>query len=507
MIHFVTLLTGELLGFALGPASRAWPCLLGGTVLLFLFCYGWQKRVPRVIWILLTGCILAARVNSSYRNTVEEAILRRTNAPPVRLTVEDACRVRLSPGGTRNCTFPSQLGSVPVNVVLPLHPHSPLPQIGEVWSCLGTLSPHIDPLHPIKRKTFWVRRPEDARRSAPAPSFFSTVSYARIRRHLSPYIGLGLTWCPEIADLNRAILLGERTTIPPDLRRVFETAGTIHVFAISGLHVVVVAQLFAGLCAWLGITVRTRGLVLLPLLALYVMVTGARPSAIRAALMTACQLMAPLFGRKPNLRQAWIWTAMTVYALTPERLFDIGCTLSFVVMLGIALWLDWRDQFRPIIGEGSSFAAALKRHGFSFRTRNRICGFFNGLGVSFAAWIASVPLMAHFFDRVTYAGLIANLAVIFCSALTVRFGLIGLLASGFCLPLAACFNNLSALATRVMTLASEYAAQLPFASCAINDWHLGHTLVWYAAWLLLFRGLREILPLKHQAAKAWWLDN
>lgn len=504
MMRVAALLAGEGLGFAIGNLSRAWPWILGATVGLFLVCYGWHRRIRPILWLFLAGFVLAARVNGSYRTALEERVVRRAAEPPATFTVEDSGRIRMTKKGERRCAFPSHLGAIPVHVVLPLPPDAPPPEPGEKWMCAGTLSYHTDSVRPAHRKTFWVRHAEDACRLEQQDAARPASRYARVRRRLSTDMGIGLSWCPHLADLNRAILLGERTAIPPGQRRTFELAGTLHVFAISGLHVVAVAHLLMRACALFGVSVRTQGLFVLPLLAAYVMATGARPSAVRAALMTACHVAAPLFGRKPDLLRAWTWTALVVYVVSPERLFDVGCTLSFAVMLGIAWWIAWRERLKPLVGEGSPFAETLARWGVPFRIRQCLAQTTNSLGVSLAAWIASTPIMAHVFNRITLAGLVANLAVATCSGLTVRYGLVGLLASGFCLPLAACANNLSAATTQLMILASEAAARLPFASFAATDWHMLYTPIWYAAWILFFTGLGRLLPSKRRIPSVWW---
>ena len=65
----------------------------------------------------------------------------------------------------------------------------------------------------------------------------------------------------------------------------------------------------------------------------YVMLTGMRPSAVRAAMMLAIYMLAPSFGCRPNARAAWSVTALAVYGLYPERLFDLPADASVYICM------------------------------------------------------------------------------------------------------------------------------------------------------------------------------
>jgi competence protein ComEC len=122
----------------------------------------------------------------------------------------------------------------------------------------------------------------------------------KLRRDLSKRMGIGLAHSPEIADMNRAILLGERYRLRSETKKAFVQSGTVHVFAISGLHVMVIANLFVIFSALIMVPYRIRALAAAPPLWLYVWIIGFPPSAVRAALMASIYLAAPMFWRRPN---------------------------------------------------------------------------------------------------------------------------------------------------------------------------------------------------------------
>ena len=137
---------------------------------------------------------------------------------------------------------------------------------------------------------------------------------------------------------------------------------------------------------------------------------------------------------------------------------DIGCALSFTVMLSIILV---GDSLR-----GRSGPAAL-------------------LVVTLSAWAAGVPLSAHVFGHVTPGGILANLVLIPAAALTVGSGALGMLAGFVSEEAAAHLNNLAALGSSAMAGASAAVAKLPFADFEVGPWPISMCAAWYVALLLV----------------------
>ena len=120
----------------------------------------------------------------------------------------------------------------------------------------------------------WLRdRPRRAHSSAAA---------APLRRAFSRQAAIGIELDAEACAVNRAILLGERWRLKPELRRAFVESGSIHVFAISGLHVMIVARTLMVLLMLAFVPQRLAGAAALPPLWLYVYMIGAPPRRRRS---------------------------------------------------------------------------------------------------------------------------------------------------------------------------------------------------------------------------------
>ena len=482
------LIAGEAAGFSIPHAALAWPWIAAIAAWALAAAWGWGARHLRWAAIFAAGAVLALRTEAKLMRALDENAGLYGPRGAVELHVDGNVSEprRLKNGGWR-IFFASHIGPMPLTVAIPANPHAPPPSAGEIWSIDGAISWRTDESKRYDRRTLWVRRRCDAQRVAATTPWNPRAQWENVGAELARRAGAGLEWNEELAALNRAILLGRRTDLPQERRRMFADAGTIHVFAISGLHVMVVAYFLRELLMRLDVPEGARGLICLPLVAAYVALTGARPSAVRAATMVAFMLVAPVFGRRPNALAAWSVTALVVYGLSPERLFDIGCTLSFTVMLGIVLWIKWTRTLSPWFRPGSRPA--------------RICA---GLGVSLAAWIAGAPITAHAFGRFTPGGLLANIAVMACAQLMVKTGLGALAASLVCLPLAAILNNFAAAFTWAMAFASKCVAALPGATFEVEPWTAGACIAWYAAWAAALVLVGRVLPQRTLAPRRWW---
>ena len=320
----------------------------------------------------------------------------------------------------------------------------------------------------LYREKPWMRGRRQHER-VPAGAGGGLVS--AVRSDLSRRVGVGLDHDQETASLNRAILLGERSKLPRRMKQVFVASGTMHVFAISGLHVMAVAGVLAIFLAFTFIPRRMIGLAAIPILWGYVYLTGLAPSAVRAALMATFCFLAPVFWRHPDLLRSWTLTFFVVHLVRPLLITDVGNALSFLVMLSIALVVE-------------------SERCLGFRVP---CGW-----ITVIAWAVGVPIGAHVFGRVTPGGVLANLVLIAAAECTVVSGAAGVIVSFASETAAAHLNNLSALCTRMMVVLSEVVSRLPGASFEVPRWTLVQCAEWYAlvaliAFLVFLRRSRNVV--------------
>ncbi|MGZ5341596.1 MAG: ComEC/Rec2 family competence protein [Solirubrobacterales bacterium] len=213
----------------------------------------------------------------------------------------------------------------------------------------------------------------------------------RVRARAERALGRGMRG-PESA-LARGFVLGEDDRIDPRTVDDFKRSGLAHHLAVSGENVVLLAVLAMPFLALAGLSLRGRLVAVLVLIAIYVPVAGAGPSIQRAGAMGAAGIVAALAGRPRSRGYAVLLAAFATLAANPRASGDIGWQLSFAAVIGIFLWTGRIAALLADRAESAPWRRALAE----------------GVAMTVAATIATAPLMAVHFERVSIASLPANL--------------------------------------------------------------------------------------------------
>ena len=141
------------------------------------------------------------------------------------------------------------------------------------------------------------------------------------------------------SGLLNGIMLGNKEGISQEARNEFIRTGTIHIVALSGYNVTIVAE---GIMKFLGIflsrSLSTVGGVTGILL--FVVMTGLQTSAIRAGIMATLLLFARIVGRPYLASRILFITGFIMVFINPRILaYDVSFQLSFLATLGI-IYID-----------------------------------------------------------------------------------------------------------------------------------------------------------------------
>ena len=296
----------------------------------------------------------------------------------------------------------------------------------------------------------------------------------RLRQRLAEALGQGV---PEPqASVTQALLLGLRKNLPEDLTESFNNTGTTHLLAISGLHV----GILLGIAIVASETVlgrRRRLYLILPLVMVwfYALITGMSPSVTRAAVMATVYLFGRYMGRPGSIMPALGLAAAVMVGLDPDILWDVSFQLSFVAVTGIAvLGQPVRDWLRN----------ALDRLPVDSRALPPLFVASDLLAVTVAATVATYPLIAFYFHRVSLVGVPATLVTLPVLPLVLSLGaltaFVGTLSAAAAQPLGWVAWAFAAY----LTGAIRFFSDIPSASIEVG--RLGPFFVWiYYATLLL----------------------
>ncbi|MDB6132982.1 MAG: hypothetical protein JWM59_1225 [Verrucomicrobiales bacterium] len=306
-------------------------------------------------------------------------------------------------------------------------------------------------------------RPEECRILARGQGHPVTAAALASRDWIGRMVTQDLEDSPEIAATVRTMVLGTREKTPQDIEDAFRASGTMHIFAVSGLHIALFAVI---LTFTLSRTPLPRAWIIvlsLGLMVFYVFVTGLRPSAWRAAIMVALVLMGPWWNREANLFNSLAAAALLLLGWDTRQLFQPGFVLSFGVLLALALLQrPMSGVVSVLMGRSTAPDPFLpeelwnRRQRLWFGVRRRLC---DAVGLSAASTLGTLPLMIGYFRMVTPVGIIANLFLVTLSAWILAVACVSLLCAGAGLPaLAAVWNNANwALAWASIALAKFFA--------------------------------------------------
>lgn len=436
----------------------------------------------------------------------------------------------LAHGGTRyqfalrrvsiaNVTSTNRIMSVPVRVTWygpradPSDPARLVPASGEVWRFTGKL--RVLRLGVLRKTCVRLDSREKQSDRLAAASLRDLQTLAdRARQVTAARLARGIETWGAIPALVQAMFLGTRSAIPRDLNQVFRDSGTIHIFAISGMNVALLAVVLIALLSLAGVPRQKWCLPLAPILIFYTVVTGLSASALRACLMAVLYFGAPLLGRKPDGLSTLGAAAVIALAINPFQLQDAGFALSFVVMGGLLMlyvpmaelvkrW--WRvddaalDARASAVLGGELEPAAVRSHTFRVKVLRYTADL---VAMSVAAWLSSAPLTAWYFGRLTLASLLANLPIAPAAFFTGVASCVGLLLGLVSPGLEAVFNNAAGGLIQLMIWCAQATLAIPGGSIRIPNPPLWAVGCWYAGLLLLMWWLWRLVRTAQPGA-AW----
>ena len=265
----------------------------------------------------------------------------------------------------------------------------------------------------------------------------------------------------ESVRLLWAMTLGWKTALTAEVSEPFMRSGTMHVFAISGLHIALIAGLLVLVLRAVKVPSSVCGAVVIPLIWCYTGVTGWQASAIRSTIMMTVIIAGWSLRRPSNLLNSLAVAAFLILLWDPQQLFQAGFQLSFCVVLSLALFTPVLDRVRQRLLAVDPFLPAQLRPQWQRLARRGAGWVLAGLVTSLAAWLGSIPLIASYFNLFTPASLVANLLVVPLSGVALASNVASLAVGGLLAPVAEWFNHTAWLAMWLMIRLSHWAAQLP----------------------------------------------
>lgn len=206
--------------------------------------------------------------------------------------------------------------------------------------------------------------------------------------------------------------------LSPALRQSFIRSGTVHIFAISGLHVGMVMQFCLLLLKTLGLRLRPRWLACALLTIVYAAITGMSPSSIRALVMVLLALYANLRFRPVSALHTVSLTGTAALLANPLLVLHSGFLFSYTAVLVLVGTWPLVSFVHHIITERQFWIPARYRNQ---SLTGRLLAFFridqilfalpSTLSSSCLAWLASAGLAARSSSHLCLLSPLVNLPV------------------------------------------------------------------------------------------------
>lgn len=246
------------------------------------------------------------------------------------------------------------------------------------------------------------------------------------------------------ATLLKASLFGRSAT--ESTPASFRGAGLAHLLCVSGFHVALVLSLLSWLLLPLRLWPRYyhhRHLLLIPLIWIFVLSTGAAAPAVRAGVMLTLVLIAQAKER-PVLSMNNLFAALFVILLIePWALFSVSLWLSTVAVAGLIVLSPKLNPFKP--SDSTAFKVAQYP------------------AACIAATIATLPIIVTVFHSFPVMGVVAGVLTIPIYPLFISIGLFTAFVSTVGIP-AALPTRLTDALSDYLHAVSEYCAELPFSN-------------------------------------------
>lgn len=157
----------------------------------------------------------------------------------------------------------------------------------------------------------------------------------------------------DVLSIINALLLGQRQTIDKSIYNNYVNSGTIHILAVSGLHVGIILLILNFIFKPLLLLKHgriIRPLIIVTLLWLFAIVAGLSPSVTRAATMFSIISIAMHLKRPTNIYNTLAISAFFILIIKPTFLFEVGFQMSYLAVLGIVsiqpiLYKLWQPKY------------------------------------------------------------------------------------------------------------------------------------------------------------------
>ncbi len=242
----------------------------------------------------------------------------------------------------------------------------------------------------------------------------------------------------EKAPLAAALVFGQRQQVNWEQQQELMATGTLHMLAISGMHVEIVALGFLLICWYFQVRDEKRLFIMLIVCLAYAGLADGKPPVMRAAILVIAREVATFWGRQANLFNLLAFAGLVLFLSRASNIQNVGVHLSFTAVLAIGVFVlqkpadelqpadkkkagdendprDKEESLKRLLGESEGPVKRLFR-----LLWGRVWG---TLRLSFWVWLVTCPLIWYHFNVIAPVSIPLNVLLALPLAASLFFGL------------------------------------------------------------------------------------
>jgi len=292
--------------------------------------------------------------------------------------------------------------------------------------------------------TIFINKPEQIIKVIYAKNNFLEKFIFLIKKDIIVY--LKKHYYPVQNHFLSAVLIGMKARIPATIKEIFRKSGTIHLLAISGLHVGLFTLMLLILFINLRIPRKVSFILILFFIILYNLIIGYRAPILRATIMFMALIICYFFDRDKNYLNSLALAALIILLIDPLAINSISFQMSFLATAGIII-------YSPVIYD------LFKRY---IKWENKIFKFFISIFIaSLSAQVFIFPVLLYTFQKFSYIALITNLLAIPLTGIILFITLLSYFFFHLIPIVASLLSNISNLLIAIMVYILNFVSKVP----------------------------------------------
>jgi competence protein ComEC len=279
------------------------------------------------------------------------------------------------------------------------------------------------------------------------------------------------SYWPAEAGVLEGILFGDSSKIAPETLEMYKATGVMHVFAASGANVAFVIALAWGVFFFLPR--KFRIIISIGIIILYAALCQGNPPILRATILGTAVLLGMLGKGKMSSLRWLLFAALILFFKNPLYLKDTSFQLSFAATWGMIVLAPQLEKMRWVGKLPQVFRLATV--------------------MTLGAQLAALPVLIAVFHRVSLAGLITNVFMLFILGAVLQLGLIGTILIPVPIQvLHLAFFQVAFYLLKISDLALSLVASLPMAYFWVLNPGVFFWFLWYGSLGILLSGRKKI---------------